>query len=70
MVDFAVRAWDDKGPIGSGTHTRAIVNNQRFLDKCQASSMAEHQATPKKQDGRKIPPVLFFCCNLQNRGMM
>ena len=36
MVDFAVRAWDDKGPIGSGTHTRAIVNNQRFLDKCQA----------------------------------
>ena len=24
MVDFAVKAWDESGPIGSGTHTRAI----------------------------------------------
>lgn len=36
MVDFAVRAWDEKGPIGEGTHTRAIINNQRFLAKCNA----------------------------------
>ena len=36
MVDFTVRAWDDKGPIGSGTHTRAIINNERFLAKCNA----------------------------------
>lgn len=36
MVDFAVRAWDDKGPIGSGTHTRAIINNEKFLAKCNA----------------------------------
>lgn len=34
MVDFAVRAWDEKGPIGGGTHTRAVINCQRFLDKC------------------------------------
>lgn len=34
MVDFSVRAWDEKGPVGSGTHTRAIINEQRFLDKC------------------------------------
>lgn len=34
MVEFALRAWDEKGPIGSGTHTRAIINTQRFLDKC------------------------------------
>ncbi|WP_298022755.1 thioesterase family protein [uncultured Dysosmobacter sp.] len=36
MVDFAVKAWDEKGPIGAGTHTRAIINNERFLSKCQA----------------------------------
>ena len=36
MVDFAVRAWDEKGLIGQGTHTRAIINNERFLSKCNA----------------------------------
>ena len=36
MVDFAVRAWDEKGPIGSGTHTRAIISNEKFLAKCNA----------------------------------
>nr|WP_325296968.1 hotdog domain-containing protein [uncultured Dysosmobacter sp.] len=36
MVDFAVRAWDEKGPIGSGTHTRAIISSERFLNKCSA----------------------------------
>lgn len=34
MVEFAVRAWDETGPIGGGTHTRAVINCQRFLDKC------------------------------------
>lgn len=34
MVEFGLRAWDEKGPIGGGTHTRAIINTQRFLDKC------------------------------------
>lgn len=36
MVDFRVTAWDEKGPIGEGTHTRAIINNERFLSKCNA----------------------------------
>lgn len=36
MVDFAVSAWDEKGPIGTGTHTRAIIHNERFLAKCNA----------------------------------
>lgn len=36
LVDFAVRAWDEKGPIGTGTHTRAIISNNRFLSKCNA----------------------------------
>ena len=34
MVDFAVKAWDEAGPIGSGTHTRAIIKNEKFLAKC------------------------------------
>ncbi|MBQ2997247.1 MAG: thioesterase family protein [Oscillibacter sp.] len=36
LVDFAVKAWDEKGPISSGTHQRAVINNERFLAKCQA----------------------------------
>ena len=36
MVDFAVQAWDEKGPIGKGTHTRAIISNERFLTRCNA----------------------------------
>ena len=34
MVDFKVSAWDETGPIGSGTHTRAVINCERFLAKC------------------------------------
>ena len=36
MVDFAVKAWDEQGPIGQGTHTRAIINAERFLAKCRS----------------------------------
>lgn len=35
-VNFAVRAWDEKGPIGQGKHTRAVINNERFLAKCRS----------------------------------
>ena len=34
MVDFAVKAWDETGPVGSGTHTRAVIRNERFMAKC------------------------------------
>ena len=34
MVYFHVTAWDETGPIGSGTHTRAIIGNEKFLAKC------------------------------------
>ncbi|MDY3985020.1 thioesterase family protein [Dysosmobacter sp.] len=36
MVDFKVSAWDERGPIGAGTHTRAIIKNEKFLAKCNA----------------------------------
>ena len=36
MVEFKVSAWDEKGPISQGTHTRAIINNERFLNKCNS----------------------------------
>ena len=36
MVDFRVSAWDEKGPIGTGTHTRAIIWNEKFLAKCNS----------------------------------
>ena len=36
MVDFAVKAWDEAGPIGAGTHTRAIISSEKFLARCNA----------------------------------
>lgn len=36
MVDFSVKAWDEKGPIGGGTHTRAVIHSEKFLAKCNA----------------------------------
>ena len=32
-VTFSVKAYDEAGEIGSGTHKRVVVNSQRFLDK-------------------------------------
>ena len=36
MITFAVSARDERGPIGSGTHTRAIIKNEKFLSRCNA----------------------------------
>ena len=33
IITFALRAFDEAGEIGKGTHRRALVNSQRFLDK-------------------------------------
>ena len=35
-ITFQVTAFDEKGKIGEGTHKRAIVTVQRFLDKTYA----------------------------------
>ena len=36
MITFDLKAWDEKGPISKGTHTRAIIDNEKFLAKCNA----------------------------------
>ena len=36
MITFKVTASDEDGLIGEGTHTRAIIDNARFLQKCNA----------------------------------
>lgn len=33
IVTFQVTAYDEVGKIGEGTHKRAVVSTQRFLDK-------------------------------------
>ena len=32
-LTFTVKAWDEKGTIGEGTHTRFVVDRERFLSK-------------------------------------
>lgn len=34
MITFKISAFDEEGSIGEGTHTRAIISNDRFLQKC------------------------------------
>ena len=36
IITFALKAFDESGEIGQGTHKRAVVNVQRFLDKTYA----------------------------------
>ena len=36
IISFALEAFDEAGKIGEGTHKRAIINSQRFLDKTYA----------------------------------
>ena len=36
IITFTVRAFDETGEIGKGSHKRALVNSQRFLDKAYA----------------------------------
>lgn len=36
IVTFQVTAYDEAGKIGEGTHKRAVVTTQRFLDKTYA----------------------------------
>ena len=33
VITFEVKAFDEAGEIGKGSHTRVIVNAQKFLDK-------------------------------------
>ena len=32
-ITFSLAAYDEAGEIGHGTHTRVIVNSQKFLEK-------------------------------------
>ena len=34
MITFKVTASDEDGLIGEGTHARAVIDNARFLQKC------------------------------------
>lgn len=36
IITFEIHAFDESGEIGKGTHKRAVINAQRFLDKTYA----------------------------------
>ena len=33
IITFSLTAYDEKGKIGEGTHKRAVISSQRFLEK-------------------------------------
>ena len=35
-LTFSVKLWDDKGPVGEGTHQRVIITNDRFQAKANS----------------------------------
>ncbi len=34
VISFEITAFDEVGVIGKGTHKRALVNSQKFLERC------------------------------------
>lgn len=34
LIDFEMEAFDAAGPIGTGRHQRAIIDIERFMNKC------------------------------------
>ncbi len=36
IITFSLTAYDEAGVIGSGTHKRAIISTQKFLDRTYA----------------------------------
>ena len=46
MVDFAVKAWDEAGPIGSGTHTRLRTTLIRLSNGTSRISPAKERFCP------------------------
>ena len=36
VITFEVKAFDEAGEIGHGTHKRVLINSQRFLDRTYA----------------------------------
>ena len=34
MITFKISAYDEAGLIGEGTHVRAVIDNERFQQKC------------------------------------
>ena len=41
IVDFAVKGYDEAGLIGEGTHRRAVITADRFMNKCQNKLIKE-----------------------------
>lgn len=41
-INFTVKAQDECGPIGSGTHERFIISNDRFLARTNQKKEAPH----------------------------
>ncbi len=39
MLEFRVWGEDEHGPIGEGTHTRAIINREKFLERVNAKKV-------------------------------
>ncbi len=33
VITFSVKAFDESGEIGRGTHTRVLINSQKFLER-------------------------------------
>lgn len=44
IVDFAVKGYDEAGLIGEGTHQRAVITVERFMNKCQSKLTKEDKS--------------------------
>ena len=69
LVDFAVTAFDALGPIGRGTHRRAIVNIGRVAQKLaeKVRLLPEHAMTPSPMtpDPGPLPALATLAVSVQ-----
>lgn len=53
---FEVKAYDEAGLIGEGTHERFVVDMEKFTAKCEAKRPNKHGNANRRPKGRR-----FFC---------
>ena len=54
MITFKVTASDEDGLIGEGTHTRAVIDNARFLQKCNDKLKKAYQRNSNTEKAARM----------------
>ena len=60
MYTFEVRAFDETGLIGEGTHKRCVINDEKFMKKTLSKLENRKRFREKKKNPAKAGFLIFF----------